>query len=521
MVEQMTLKEKIGQFFILPIIPECDPKQVWETLRTYRIGGVILTSIHHPKEQICWINTLQKWTNIPLLCMQDAEYGLGMRISGALSFPKNLTLGAISNNALLEEMGESIGEQCKLMGIHLNLAPVVDVSSNPNNPIIGVRSFGEDSRQVAEKGAALIRGMRKAGILTCAKHFPGHGDTETDSHLNLPIITRSRLQLEEVEWPPFKRAISENVSAVMTAHLLVPTIDTYFPTSLSSLTITKLLREEWQFNGLIITDALNMGALSTWYCNEKISTESLKTSNNLLFTHCSRNTMDLLHLMVSVEEHSIETIALEALKAGNDLLLYGHHQIEQVEYIYQTILPLAFSAIEKAILRGEITEEELDRHVIRILSAKERLGLPWQRELPHPSKVMRKLCKYSSSDLPARLFSEAITLWNMSSDTFPIESPQYIRLWEEEEPILDPSCTVILALNHPDQLMSFMEMAKMHSRVILVLFGPPYFLNEIPSGVPVILGYEWCSESERAVWDIITGKAKVCGTLPVTLALHQ
>ena len=217
----LTLEEKIGQLFMVMAFSEQGEKhfdKISKNIVEDNIGGVIF-SLGGPHGQTEWLNKFQKKSKVPLLIGMDAEWGVAMRLDSVQAFPWNMTLGAIQNDVLVKDIGHRIGEQAKRLGIHINFAPVSDINTNPKNPIIGNRSFGEDKQNVARKGIAFMQGMHEAGILSSAKHFPGHGDTATDSHLGLPSINFSMERIEEVELYPFKEIINAGVSSVMVAHL--------------------------------------------------------------------------------------------------------------------------------------------------------------------------------------------------------------------------------------------------------------------------------------------------------------
>ncbi len=351
-LETLTIQEKIGQLFVVPACPRFDKKGLEEVIDRYHVGSVIVKQ-GHPQQQILFLNELQQRSKLPLLCTGDAEWGLGMRMEETLSFPRNDVLGEMENHWLLAAIGKEIGKQCRMVGIHLNFAPVVDVNNNPDNVIIGSRSFGTEPEKVAFCGYMMSQGMKNGKVLSCIKHFPGHGDTDVDSHKGLPRIPHSRAHLEEVEFLPFKRIIKMGVDAVMTGHLMMPALDTEYPASMSHSIVTNLLQNEWGFSGLVITDALNMKALT--------------------------------------ENYSVEEIAVKALLAGHDLLLYGAHRYEDVEELLEAMIPAAYQAIEEGVERGEISEELLDAHVLKVLQTKEKLGLHERRMTPFPEDLMEQL----------------------------------------------------------------------------------------------------------------------------------
>jgi beta-glucosidase-like glycosyl hydrolase len=348
---QMTLEEKIGQLFMAPACPLRGPEHLedWQHLiETCHVGSAILKQ-SDPQTQIAFLQKLQSMA--PILIAADAEWGLSMRMSQVPLFPRNMTLGAIQNRQLLFEFGYEVGREAKQVGIHLNLAPVADVNTNPQNPVIGNRSFGDDPHKVAECVSQVFRGLEAGGVFACAKHFPGHGDTTVDSHQALPTVK----QLPDLT--PFKRAIDEGISAIMTAHILIPGVSE--PMTLSPI-LRKILREELKFKGLIISDAMNMKAI----------------------------------------HHTPEEAAILARKAGCDILLYGAHLIPEVDALIQETIPRAFQALKEAYLSGELDIQDLDESVERIMKYKEGIRAP-----SDPC-----LFTEEAEELKKRLFREAVTL---------------------------------------------------------------------------------------------------------------
>ncbi len=321
----MSRDQKIGQLFIIPAL-EVTP-ELKHLIMHYHIGGIIPKATNLP-DQTNLISTVQTLAAIPLFICQDAENGLGMRLKDIKPFPKNEELATHPN---LYQIGQQIGEECRQAGIHLNLAPVVDINNNPDNPIIGARSFGEDPHLVAACALEIMKGMQDSGILTCGKHFPGHGDVTIDSHHELPLIPYTFEHLEQIELIPFIALIEAGVDAIMSAHILFPALDKY-PATLSHTILTEFLRQRLNFQGILITDALNMKALTNHY--------------------------------------SYEEVALLAFRAGNDFLLYGDHFKPNVKQILQEQIPRAIQ-----VLKEQLTDEELDERVLRILKIKEKLDL--------------------------------------------------------------------------------------------------------------------------------------------------
>lgn len=329
LMERMTLKQKIGQLFQVAAFStrdERNEKKILDLIEKYHIGG--LTFFQGIAEyQKFLTDKYQRASLVPLFINIDAEWGLAMRLTGEVQYPYQMTLGAIEDNDLLKVMAENIAVECKNLGVQSPLAPVVDINSNPNNPVISFRSFGDDKHKVAEKAKKIMEGLQENNILAVAKHFPGHGDTDVDSHLHLPVLGHSKDRIEDQELYPFKYLIDGGLGAIMTAHMHVPAFDDTpnIPATLSKEIITGLLRKQLGFQGLIITDAMDMKGISTF--------------------------------------HSSPDADKMALVAGNDIITNSRSVADSVE------------AIEKAISTGELTEEWLNEKVRRILAMKKWTGL--------------------------------------------------------------------------------------------------------------------------------------------------
>jgi len=322
-------QEKIGQLFMVAAYSggkNMNNTVIEQLIKNHQIGGVIFMQ-GTPDAQAKFTNQFQKSAQVPLLIGMDAEWGLGMRLTGVTDYPKQMMMGATKDTALMYQMGKEIGSQCKRLGVHINFAPDVDINNNPNNPIINFRSFGENKELVSKMGIAYMKGMQENGILACAKHFPGHGDVSVDSHQDLPVIKKSKEELEELELYPFQQLINAGVKSVMIAHLSVPALDNteHLPSTLSRKIVTDLLIKEMEFKGLIFTDALNMNGVTKYFPDGETD--------------------------------------LKAFLAGNDVLLFSQN------------VPLAISKIENAIKTGKASEKDLERSVKKILSAKYDMGL--------------------------------------------------------------------------------------------------------------------------------------------------
>ena len=262
---KLSLDQKIGQLFFVQATSKKknNADKIINDIKNHEIGGLIF-STGHPTIQAKLTNEFQKNSEIPLLISMDAEWGVGMRLDSVPKFPWNTSLGAISDDKLIESIGAEIGIQFKRLGVHMNFAPVIDINTNSKNPIIGNRSFGESKINVSDKGISFTKGLQSKNILATAKHFPGHGDTSKDSHLTLPTINFDANRIKEVELYPFKELIKNGLSAVMVAHLNVPSLEkkSMLPSTLSKNIVEDLLIKQLDFNGLIVTDALEMKGVS-------------------------------------------------------------------------------------------------------------------------------------------------------------------------------------------------------------------------------------------------------------------
>lgn len=282
----LSKEQKVGQLMVIRAHSNLGKEhvdEVVELINKYNVGGLCFFQ-GGPVRQANLTNYYQSIAKTPLMVCIDAEWGLGMRLDSVINLPRQLMLGAVQDGALAYEYGRLIGEQCKRMGIHVNYAPVVDINNNPNNPVINDRSFGEDKYKVSLFGIQVTKGMQGVGVMACAKHFPGHGDVDVDSHYDLPIINKTKNQLDELELYPFRQIFDAGIGSVMVAHLYIPSIDDTKnqATSLSKKNVTGLLRDELKFNGITFTDALEMKGVAKFYPAGKAAVQSLIAGNDML-----------------------------------------------------------------------------------------------------------------------------------------------------------------------------------------------------------------------------------------------
>lgn len=328
-LDKMSLEEKIGQLFMVAAYSNRDKahqEEIERLVSKYHIGGLIFFQ-GGPVRQARLTNIYQSKARTPLMIAMDAEWGLSMRLDSTITYPRQMALGAIKGNRSMYDMGVAVAQQCKRLGVHVNFAPVIDINNNPANPVINSRSFGENKYKVVEKGIAYMKGMQDQNVLACGKHFPGHGDTDADSHKSLPVIKHNRKRLDTLELFPFRKLIDAGLGSMMVAHLYVPTLDNRknVATTLSKKVVTDLLKNELQFKGLVFTDALNMKGVSSFY-----------------------------------EPGEVD---VKALLAGNDVLLFAED------------VPKAIDKIKAAIKAGKISEDEITHRCTKILKTKFWVGL--------------------------------------------------------------------------------------------------------------------------------------------------
>jgi beta-glucosidase-like glycosyl hydrolase/CubicO group peptidase (beta-lactamase class C family) len=509
----MSASERVGQLFMVQAFSNGTAEEeaaIQSLIRNEAIGGLIFSK-GGPMRQAKLTNTYQQLADTPLLIGMDAEWGLSMRLDSTYAFPWNMTLGAIKNTALLEQTGKQIGEHCKRLGVHFNFAPVVDINTNPNNPIIGNRSFGEDRDEVTAKSLAFMRGMQSVGVLASAKHFPGHGDTEDDSHLTLPSISFSERRIDSVELYPYKTLIRNGLSSVMVAHLNVPALipEEGYPSSLSPEVVTKLLKEKLRFKGLIFTDALTMKGAANY--------------------------------------GDTGTIDLMAFKAGNDVLLMSQD------------VKAGKAQILQALESGTISEERLEHSVKKILLAKYKVGLNAYTPVSTDG-LFKELNRVEDEVLNDKLFENAITVVKNKNKLLPIRDLEtkkiaYVKLGDASGSVflntlrnytkiheisgtrlsdlqnkLQNYNTVIIGFHRSNDnpwkahsfsqkdLLTLNSIARSHD-VILDVFVKPYALDQLEEAgdiESIVVSYQNSETSQSKSAQLIFGAIGAKGSLPVS-----
>ncbi|MDX8572681.1 glycoside hydrolase family 3 protein [Elizabethkingia sp. HX QKY] len=499
--------EKLGQLFITALYTNKDQNHinfVRQLVNKEKIGGIILMQ-DNAAQEIELVNEFQESSRVPLLIGMDAEWGLYQRIAAAHKFPWAITLGAIQDDQLVYEMASKIAGDAKRMGVNWDFAPVVDVNTNPSNPIIGNRSFGSDVQNVIRKGLAYSNGLQDNGVLAAIKHFPGHGDTDKDSHLDLPVVKHNIDRLNNTELAPFKALMDKNVGGVMVAHLYVPALESKsgVPASVSYSIITDLLKKKFGYKGLIITDALNMGAVASRYKAGELDKK--------------------------------------AFAAGNDIMLFSQGVSEGKKLIQQ------------AIDNGEIPQSRIEESVKKILLTKYYLGLSNFKKIS-TNNINSDLNNESHALLSEKLYANALTLLKNDQKLLPLQKNETVYYVPLEEASYNtfaselgsninlivkkaseissiPSGAKVIVGFHKDNSTAYKPykisaaskavLSKLsgNTKVILDVFGSPYALMDVDiQNIPAVLvSYENNEYSQKAAAKALTGQTKINGRLPVLI----
>lgn len=526
-LSSMTLREKIAQMIIsysdgYEISKDSkEYKRLSNLIKNQKIGGLIFFK-GNSLQEAALINDLQSISETPLLISADFERGTKMRLDDGSLFPSNMALGATRNPELAYKMGIMISKECRAIGIHQNYAPVLDVNNNSKNPIINVRSYGEDPLLVSQMGNALIKGIQEGNVIATGKHFPGHGDTEIDSHNDLPVLNFDMNRLNNVELVPFKNAISGGVQSIMIAHLSFPAIEDNpnVPASLSSKIVNGILVDQLGFNGLIVTDALNMSGITKHF--------------------------------------STKEVALMCINAGIDLILMPQDEEKTI------------STIEQAVKKGEISEERIDYSVRKILEAKSRLGLD-ENKYVDLEKVKEIINSEEERNLSQLIADESVTLVKNENKILPFtksknnililslnngndkaNSDYFLQRFDEKpagylsqvkvfdksgditnaDDILDASIDADIILipiyakvkiktgtvGLPESQINLIKYFKeKNKKVIVISFGNPYLLQGFEEIESYICAYSDSESSINAVIKGIFGEIKFKGKLPVSI----
>ncbi len=515
--ESMTFEQRLGQLFMVAAYSNKNEehyKQIDSLITNCNLGGLIFFQ-GGPLRQARLTNRYQALSKIPLWIGMDAEWGLGMRLDSTINFPKQMTLGALQDNTLVYDMGKEMAYQCRRLGVHVSFSPVIDVNSNPDNPVIGNRSFGENKENVAEKGSSYMLGLQQHNVLASAKHFPGHGDTDSDSHLTMPVVKHDKKRIESIELFPFRRLIKDSVGSIMVSHVHVPAYDDSpnIPSTLSSEIVTGLLKEKMNFDGIIFTDALNMKGVSKFYKPGEVD--------------------------------------LMAFKAGNDVLLFSEN------------VPKAIALIKDAAEDKKSVRKEVDKRVRKILKAKYWLQLTEPQHVKLDS-LHEDLNNAKAQSLRIKLYEEAFTVVKNKNNFLPIKrkdtlSFASVAIGLEKDNILQTTLnkyadfkhfnivkkdiadfkysslldslssfkTVVISLhelnnqrtknyNISANAVDFINKLSAKTKVIVAVLGNPYSLRNFDNTDYLICGYEDNFTTRRTVPQVIFGALTTNAKLPVS-----
>ena len=516
---KLNRREKIAQLFF--VRAQTNKGQAFEdsvgkVIKKERLGGVVFFQ-GGPVRQALLTNKYQKLARVPLMIAMDGEWGLGMRLDSAISYPYQMALGAIQDNQLIYQMGRQVAYDFKRMGIQMNFGPDMDINNNPDNPVINYRSFGDNKFNVAAKGIAYMRGMQDAGLLTTAKHFPGHGDTNVDSHFDLPLLPFTRKRLDSLEEYPFNEAIKAGISGIMIAHMNIPALDTTqkLPSTLSRPIVTGILKDSLKFNGLIVSDAMEMKAVTRNFPAGEAD--------------------------------------LKAFIAGNDIIELSENS------------KLAIKKIKKAIRKKQITEDELDTRVKKVLLAKYRVGLNYYHDAD-TTNLISDLNRPTAKALVQRLSDAAVTVIKgdaLSLRLNPLQKTAIIiigankptvfqeglaRYYANSQVFIVPKNTTLNDLNtllttlkqfsqlyisindtrlrpaskldYTTDVKAFIGDVVAYPGTVITVFANAYTLSGLPGiekAGAILVAYQMTDYLQRSAVKIITGQLNPSGRLPVTI----
>lgn len=515
----LSKEQRIAQLMVIRAHSNLGPDhiaKVTSDIQQYNVGALCFFQ-GGPIRQANLTNFYQHMTKTPLMITIDGEWGVGMRLDSVTKFPYQLTLGAMDDQRLVYEMGLAVGAQCKRLGIHVNYAPVVDINNNPNNPVIGYRSFGEDRDKVIKFGIAYMKGMQDAGIMACAKHFPGHGDVDVDSHLDLPVINKTRAELDSNELKPFRELINAGIGSVMVAHLSVPSIDAgeHRASSISKNTVTGVLRDDIGFTGLTFTDALEMKGVAKYFPGGVISVEALIAGN------------DMLCLPEDVGN------AIDAIKKAIDGNKLSWAAIdEKVRKVLKAKYQLGLNQLKPIETTNLLRDLNAKTDAIGLKVAKETITVLKQASgnVLVPLKKNNKIAYIAIGDSDINSFGRAL------SDTYKTDS--YLFSWKDGddkadeifEKVMDKYDAVVIGIhnfsNRPannygitnSSLSLWRRLNKANS--VTLVFGNVLASSNFCKANTLIACYQDDNVTRKVAADLLKGKIKASGRLPVRVCSY-
>lgn len=510
---QLSVEEKFGQLFMVDLFssdPQAKIDKIKNLITDYHLGGIIFSK-GGPIRQANLTNEFQELAKIPILIGMDAEWGLAMRLDSTYAYPWNMTLGAVTESRLVEEVGKRIGEHSKRIGVHFNFAPVADINVNPKNPIIGNRSFGEDKYNVTEKALAFMKGMQSVGVLGSAKHFPGHGDTDKDSHKTLPTIDFSKKRLDTLELYPYQPLIDSGIGSVMVAHLNVPAYQADgVPSTLSKNIVTDLLKNKMGFEGLIITDALNMKGVSEFKNPGEVEMAAFLAGNDIfLIPEDMPKAMDFL-----VNAYHKNEITEERLEYSVKKVLYAKYKVGLNNY---KPINTRFLVEELSTVHDDALYEEVMDHAVTVIKNKREV-------VPIRELENKKIAYVSMGDASGDVFFNELNKYAEVTQVTASSLNEYI------EKLKAFNC-VIIGFHKPNrnpwekyqftetELVWLYEIARTNT-VILNVFARPYAILDMKTTAnfeSIIVAYQNSEISQKVTAQLIFGAREAKGVLPVSL----
>ncbi len=534
----MTLRQKVGQLMMPFVLGDYAPRGTGQHDRVSRwieqeeIGGLIV-SVGSPTDVAVKLNDFQTLARVPLLIAADLETGAGFRLSGAIHSPTNIVLGGATNfpnlmavgaagdAELARQMGRITGREALAVGIHVPFAPVLDVNNNPDNPIINVRSFGENPERVSELGAAFVGGIQEMGAIATGKHFPGHGDTDVDSHIGLPVIRASRERMDSVELEPFRAAIDVGLGGMMTAHITVPSLNGggELPSTLSSHVLTDLLREQLGFRGLVFTDAMDMGAIDREYGRGEAAVMAIEAGADIILMPPDvRAAIDGIIEAVQLgrlPESRIDASAMKVLRAKERLSLQDGATVPMERIPFEVGIP-EHAEVANEIARRSITLLRNERNLLPLLGTR-------------TARVMSVTYRRRNDLLAGRYFNGSLRSVYprlSATDVTKDSDPEiYNELLEEARSsalvVVSTYVTVVsysgtVAL--PEETSNFIEqLAEARIPHIVVSFGNPYLVREFPSTQAYMAAWSGSRASQRAAASALFGEFEITGRSPTRI----
>lgn len=535
---EMTLRQKAGQLIMPWVLGDFAPEgstsrsRIMGYVEEQEVGGVIM-SVGSPTEVAAKLNDLQNHARFPLLVAADLETGAGFRMRGAVQmpgtielggatdFPSLMALGAAADEDLAYQMGRITALEARAVGIHVPFAPVLDVNNNPDNPIINVRSFGEDPAKVAALGTAFVRGVQENGAISTGKHFPGHGDTETDSHLALPIIRHDRERLDSVELRPFQAAIDAGMGAVMTAHITVPSINggNEDAATLSAAVMTDLLRGDMGFGGILFTDAMDMAAISGRLGSGEAAVRAIEAGADVILMPASVSAaVDSIVAAVRsgrVAESRIDASVLRLLEAKESLGLHEHRTVALDEIPQMVGIP-AHTAVADEIARKSITVLRNGRNLLPLLGTR-------------TARVLSVTYRRTSDVLAGRYFNRRLRRTYPRLATATLDRDASAGLYEgllrqASRSALVVVSTYVTAVSYsgsvaiPEELAGFVKaLGSAGIPHIVVSFGNPYLISDFPDVRAYILAWSGSEASQTAAAGALLGDFDITGRSPTRI----